>query len=197
MKFTGEFWDEQYLNNRTGWDIGYVSTPLKEYFDQLRNKDIFILIPGAGRAWEAEYLFNKGFVNTFVLDYSAEAVMEFHQRVPQFPKEKIITDDFFSHNGRYDLIIEQTFFSSLFPQQRKHYALTVDKLLKNEGKLVGLLFNHKFNFDGPPFGGTENEYFELFKPYFELLVFETAYNSIKPRKGRELFILLQKRYKEV
>jgi hypothetical protein len=56
-----------------------------------------------------------------------------------------------------------------------------------------LLFNREFNFPEPPFGGTENEYRALFSPLFEFKKMEIAHNSIKPRAGRELFIILQKK----
>ena len=29
------YWENRYNNNETGWDIGYLSTPLKDYIDQL------------------------------------------------------------------------------------------------------------------------------------------------------------------
>jgi len=33
-------WEKEYVpDKRPGWDIGYCSTPLKDYFDQLINKD--------------------------------------------------------------------------------------------------------------------------------------------------------------
>jgi thiopurine S-methyltransferase len=57
-----KFWDELYNTGQTGWDIGYVSTPLKAYFDQLSNQSLEILIPGAGNAYEAEYLYKNGFL---------------------------------------------------------------------------------------------------------------------------------------
>ena len=66
-------------------------------------------------------------------------------------------------------------------------------MLKNNGKLVGLLFNHQFSFKGPPFGGVEDEYVNLFSSCFEFNKFDIAYNSIKPRMGRELFLLFTKR----
>ena len=65
-----EFWSSRYQEGRIGWDIGYASTPLKMYIDQLKNKDLKILIPGAGNAYEAEYLYGRGFKNIFVLDIS-------------------------------------------------------------------------------------------------------------------------------
>ena len=51
-----EYWINRYKEERTGWDIGYPSTPLKEYIDQLQDKNLRILIPGAGNGYEAEYL---------------------------------------------------------------------------------------------------------------------------------------------
>ena len=51
------YWSKRYKEERTGWDIGFPSLPLKTYIDQLENKDLKILIPGAGNAYEAEYLF--------------------------------------------------------------------------------------------------------------------------------------------
>ena len=81
MNFPKKYWDELYLNNSAGWDIGYVSVPLKDYFDQLTDKSISILIPGAGKAWEAEYLYKQGFLNTFILDFSETAITEFKLRV--------------------------------------------------------------------------------------------------------------------
>ena len=69
MDFDSKYWDDRYLENNLGWDIGYISTPLKEYFDQLKIKSINILIPGAGNAYEAEYLWEKGFSNVFIIDW--------------------------------------------------------------------------------------------------------------------------------
>ena len=56
-----QYWQNRYLENSTGWDLGDISPPIKAYIDQLNNKNIKILIPGAGNAHEAEYLHNQGF----------------------------------------------------------------------------------------------------------------------------------------
>lgn len=192
QNYPPEYWDRFYKEERTGWDIGYVSTPLKEYFDQLVDKNIRILVPGAGNGWEVEYLFKHGFKNTFLLDFSHEAVKKFRTRFPQFPKSNIIIENFFTHKGNYDLIVEQAFFSSLPRNERKKYVKKCHELLKTGGKLMGLLFNHEFELDEPPFGGTPEEYKILFRPKFSFVHFETAFNSIKPRRSRELFVLLLK-----
>ena len=62
-----EFWNNRYKTNDFGWDIGDVSEPLKKYIEQLDTKELKILIPGAGNAYEAEFLFKLGFKNVFVL----------------------------------------------------------------------------------------------------------------------------------
>lgn len=191
-KSSPNYWDEKYLQNATGWDIGYISIPLKDYFDQLQNKEIKILVPGAGSGYEVEYLFHHGFSNTFLLDFSEQAILNFTRRYPDFPKGQIIKDDFFNHKGQYNLIVEQTFFSAIDPSLRAKYAQKCFELLKPGGKLVGLLFANEFDFEGPPHGGTPGEYQKLFSKHFTVELLEIAHNSIKPRKGRELFVMLRK-----
>ena len=188
-----DFWNSKYEKNATGWDIGYISTPLKEYFDQIASKSLDILIPGCGNSYEGEYLFHNKFENSHVIDISKNAIANFKKRVPGFPPEKIFEEDFFTHGKNYDLIIEQTFFCALPPTMRKEYVQKMHDLLKPKGKLVGLLFQVPLNTDHPPFGGNLDEYTQLFAPFFHIKVLETAKNSIPPRQGTELFIILQKR----
>jgi thiopurine S-methyltransferase len=182
------YWDTQYLENSAVWDIGFPSTPIKEYIDQLSDKYVKILIPGAGNAYEAEYLYLNGFKNVYVLDISSVALNGFRQRFPDFPDKQLLNQDYFTHTDTYDLIIEQTFFCSINPENRRKYVEKTHSLLKEKGKLTGLLFNHEFEKEGPPFGGSIKEYEDLFSPYFVMKTFEVAYNSIKPRNKREHFI---------
>lgn len=187
-----EFWEQKYEQNATGWDIGYISTPIKEYVDQLHTKNLDILIPGCGNSYEGEYLHKQGFVNSHLIDISKNAVNNFKTRVPDFPAHKIYEEDFFRHNQQYDLIIEQTFFCALPPTMRKDYVKQMHNLLKPKGKLVGLLFDTPLNENHPPFGGSKKEYEKLFTSNFNVIQMERAYNSIPPRQGSELFIILQK-----
>lgn len=192
MKLDKTFWNDRYLKNDIGWDIGKASTPIKEYIDQIKTKELKILIPGCGNAHEAEYLLQRGFKNVFLIDLSPIALSHFSERIPDFPKKQLICADFFKHNEQYDLIIEQTFFCAINPSLRTNYAHHSSKLLKPEGKIIGLLFDAELNTDKPPFGGSKQEYINYFEPYFKLNVMELAYNSIAPRKGRELFINFKK-----
>ena len=83
--FPSAYWDAENEKPKNGWDIGYVSPPLRDYFDQLTDKGLRILIPGAGAAWEAEYLHKNGFSQVFVLDFSPVIVDKFLSRYPDFP----------------------------------------------------------------------------------------------------------------
>lgn len=190
---SSEYWNQRYLNNEFAWDIGDVSTPLKTYIEQITNKELNILIPGAGNAYEADFLTQSGFKNVFILDFAKAPLENIKKRNPLIRNEQLIESDFFEHHGQYDLILEQTFFCALNPSLRHKYAEHINTLLKPEGKLVGVLFNDILNSDRPPFGGNKMEYLELFEPIFKIKTFEKCYNSIKPRAERELFMIMEKR----
>jgi len=192
-RFNKDFWEQKYENNKTGWDIGFISTPIKEYINQLKNKELQILIPGGGNSYEAEYLINNGFKFVNVLDIAAQPLKNIATRIPDFPKNNIIHQNFFEHNKTYDLIIEQTFFCALTPELRKNYVDKMYDLLNTNGKLVGLLFDFELTEEGPPFGGSLIEYIQLFYAKFDITVFEKCYNSIKQRQGRELFFIFEKK----
>jgi len=192
-----DFWTLRYKEGRTGWDIGYPSTPIKEYVDQLEDKQIKILIPGAGNAYEAAYLFEQGFKNVHILDVSPIPLKRFKERYPDFPDAHLIEGNFFEHFGQYDLILEQTFFCSFppTPKNRKTYASQMSSLLKPGAKLVGLWFTMPLTGDmvKRPFGGNKEEYLRYFEPCLRVHTFEECHNSIPPRLGNELFGIFVKR----
>lgn len=189
MKMNSQFWDDRYKNHQTGWDIGYAAPAFTEYFEGITDKNLKILIPGAGNGYEAEYLFLKGFTNVFVLDIALTPLKNLKERLPDFPGEKLLQLDFFDLEDRFDMVWEQTFFCAIDPSMRMEYVVKMHGILKQTGKLAGLLFNFPLTETGPPFGGDEETYRAYFLPYFNIEKMETAYNSIKPRKGRELFFI--------
>ncbi len=185
------YWSNRYQSNETGWDLGAVSPPLKTFIDQLPNKELRILIPGAGRAYEAEYLCLQGFTNVHVIDFVAKPLVELKNRCPQFPENQMHVGDFFDFIGQFDLILEQTLFCALDPSLRHDYAQKCAELLKEGGFIAGLLFNRSFD-SGPPFGGNKEEYLTIFSPYFSEIQMEECYSSLPARAGTELFVLLRK-----
>ena len=186
-----DYWTERYSEGKTGWDIGFASPPLVQYLDQIANKTLQVLVPGAGSGHEVAYAKQLGFNNIHMLDFSNEALKRFSKRVPEFPSDQIHHENFFEHEGSYDLILEQTFFCALDPSLRVNYALKMRELLKPNGKLVGVWFDREFDFAGPPFGGSKEAYRNLFEKFFEVKTMGPCYNSIPERLGSEVFMILE------
>ena len=191
------YWAARYATGRDGWDAGRPTPPLHAYFAQLdAARQPRILVPGAGRAYEAEALHRLGFGQVFVADLAAAPLEALARRVPAFPAAHLLHADFFDLPAAppYDLIVEQTFFCALAPALRPAYARHCARLLRPGGTLAGLLFEADFGpASEPPFGGTRAEYRAYFAPYFEFRHFITAHNSLPARRGRELFICLKRK----
>lgn len=195
-----EYWQSCYQIGNTGWDVGEVSEPIKAYIDYLvatnAPKDMTILIAGAGNAYEAGYLYEQGFSKVYLVDFAPLPLENFSKKYPDFPKEQLVCHDFFRLDDimaeipRFDLAIEQTFLTAFEPKNRQKYAQQMYNLLKPSGQLVGVLLNKIFE-NPPPFGGDIEEYRALFSPLFDIKKLEPCYNSIPPRQGAELFMVLQ------
>lgn len=185
------YWDSQYKDNTTGWDIGHVSPPMKAYIDSLADKDLQILIPGCGNTYEAEYLLQQGFHHVTVIDIAPTLVEKLQSKFEGNPNIHIVLGDFFTHAGQYDLILEQTFFCALPPLMRPRYVAKMHRLLKDDATLAGVLFNRSFD-DGPPFGGNQQEYEALFNSAFNPVSMQPCDHSIAPRANSELLFECRK-----
>lgn len=192
MNLNKDYWENRYECNEIGWDAGNITTPIKEYIDQIKDKSIKILIPGAGNGYEFDYFIQKGFTNVFVIDIAENPIQNLKLKHPQFVNH-ILEGDFFELKNNFDLIIEQTFFCALDPSLRSKYASKMNELLNPNGKIAGLLFDFPLTNEGPPFGGSMEEYELLFDTHFTIKKLERAYNSIKPRANKELFFIFEKK----
>jgi methyl halide transferase len=190
-----DYWNNRYINNEIGWDAGRATTPLKTFIETFENRNAKILIPGCGNAHEIECLLAHNFTNITVIDISEMAVNSIKNRFNEAIENKklnVIYGDFFEHNGLYELILEQTFFCAIHPSLREKYTIKMSEILAPNGIIAGVLFNCVFDKDGPPFGGSADEYQTLFGKYFSIKKMELCYNSIPPRSGNELFFMLFK-----
>lgn len=189
----GSYWNNRWQQAETGWDIGHAAPAITTFMQTVADKDIKILIPGCGNAYEAEALAQAGFTNITLLDISETLVKQLSKKYRDSTAINVILDDFFKHEGRYDMILEQTFFCALNPALRQQYAVKAASLLAENGQITGVLFSRTFEQDGPPFGGSTEEYESYFGTLFEINKMETCYNSIPPRKGSEVFINFKKK----
>jgi len=189
----GNYWDQRWQAAETGWDIGHAAPAIIAFMQTITDKDIKILIPGCGNAYEAEALVQAGFTDITLLDISETLVTQLKARYGNLDAIKVIHRDFFEHEAQYDFMIEQTFFCALNPALRQQYAAKAASLLKEHGQITGVLFNREFEQEGPPYGGTIEAYKNIFGTLFEIKKMEDCYNSIPPRKGAEVFINLKKK----
>lgn len=195
IELNEQFWDDRYIHQQEGWDLAKVSPPMKTYMDTLADKTISILIPGCGNAHEASYLLESGFRHITLVDISGHLVSRLQHKFRDTPI-RIFHEDFFLHQGSYDLMLEQTFFCTLPPERRPEYVAHAHSLLKPGGKIAGVLFNENLGVDaGPPFAGTESEYRQLFESDFDIRTMESCQNSIPSRQGMEILIELQRKEK--
>lgn len=193
MNLDKDYWNNRYLEENIPWDAGSITRPIKEYIDGLEDKNLRILIPGAGTGHEATYLHQQGFTNVYICDWAPKALSLFQERVPSFPKSHLLCQDFFTLELEVDLIIEQTFFCAIPRTLRPSYAEKTAALLQEQGKVIGLLFAQEFDKNGPPFGGTKEHYLAIFSPHYTIETLEMCRNSIKPRAEKEFFIQLLKK----
>lgn len=183
---TATYWEERYQEGYTGWDIGHVSGAMKHIIDQLNDRKLRILVPGAGNGYEVAYLWEKGFRNVYLLDWASTPLSEFARRHPDFPENQLIRANFFELEEQFDLILEQTFFCALTPDKRPDYVNKMNKILVRDGILRGILFKVPMFKDRPPFGGSIEEYQALFVPKFDINFFADCIYSEPARLGTEV-----------
>ena len=126
MALDKAFWDTLWKNNLTGWDLKKVSPPIKDYFDKIEDKNLAILIPGCGNAYEAKYLMESGFTNVTIIDIAPTVVSSIIKELDVFIGKQlnVVCGDFFKHTGKYDLIIAT---GVLYPQYNAKEILDIIK----------------------------------------------------------------------
>ncbi len=189
---TGQYWEARHQEGDTPWNIGKASPPLVAYMSQVKNKDIRVLIPGAGDVHDARAFAEMGFTDITLCDISETAIARMKEAFEGDDRVKCVCEDFFKLEGPFDLIIEQTFFCALDPGLRENYVAKMFDLLSSGGTLAGVLFNRKFEEKGPPWGGDINEYMRLFGSILQIHIMDICYNSVVQRQGNEVFFVVKK-----
>ena len=193
--YSQEDWQRHYDEGDLGWDLGQVAPPFIRLFESKEILPCKTLVPGCGRGHEVIYLAENGFEVTAV-DYSSGAVNHLKSTVQErILKCEVLQMDFFeidsAHNGTYDLLIEQTFFCAISPEQRPSYVSTVARVLKRGGMLTGLFYNTGKD-GGPPFNTTREDIQEYFSDSFEIRQLSKAEDSAEQRKNKEWLVILVK-----
>ncbi len=188
---SASFWDEKYLNNEDRWDM---KTPTPVFENLIVSQQFIkpgkILILGCGKGYDAILAAKKGF-DVYAVDFSIEAI-KFAKKMAEEENLKInfLLYDIFDldsiYKNQFDYIYDYVTYCSISPERRKVYAEKISNLLKQNGKLVALLFPVEERGGGPPFAVNVQEFYSLFSPHLQLKFSSNRINSIKPRMGREV-----------
>ena len=191
-----QFWEDIYLDDDAGWDLGGVTPVFDDIADQLSRGKVCIV--GCGKGYDAVMFAQKGFEVTAV-DFAPSAVIALETiSNKENVNIQILQSDIFAltpeYDSVFDYVIEQTCFCAVNPQRRQDYERLVYKILKPGGKLIGLWFplDKTIEDEGPPWGITIDEVKSIFKNGWIIEREEFPEISIQPRKNREKLIIFGK-----
>ncbi len=192
-----DFWNQRYLDNNIGWDLGKVSPPFVHLVESgMLAPHSTILIPGAGRGWEAIYLARLGFQVT-VVDFAPEAISSVRREAErEGVKVNLVEEDLFlldpERHGLFDYLLEQTCFCAIDPPRRPEYVQMAARMIHPGGELVGLFYIHGRE-GGPPWTTTAEEVRILFRQEFDFVEFALSSQSVESRKGEEILARLRRK----
>ena len=197
---TPEFWQEKYSNNETPWDTKTITPALVSSVDSSKNYKIAIL--GCGYSKDSIFLAKKGH-SVYSIDFAPKPI-EYLNNIKD--KEDIDTlypvqEDIFNLNEKYsnffDFVIEYTCFCAIDIQRRKEYVESVNNILNKNGRFIALFFPIERKDEdlekGPPFYVNLDETLLMFKNNFNIIKIDNNPDSIKPRKGFEALVVMDKK----
>ena len=192
-----EFWERSFQSGEMGWDLGG-PTPIFSHWIDTCKEPLSICVLGAGNGWDAINFALKGHLVTAV-DFAESAVKNMRTAIIKSSIEmKILHMDIFDldqmYTNHFDVVLEYTCFCAIDPRRRREYIEMVQHILRPQGNLVGLLFptDKDPSEGGPAFGVEIEPTIELISEYLSLIKKEIPTLSIKPRAGREIFIIFRK-----
>jgi SAM-dependent methyltransferase len=189
-------WDENYEQGTDGWDLGRPTPVFQRLLSSRQLSPGRLIVPGAGRGYDAREFARRGFQVTAV-DFASQAVEEMRRLAsPEAPVD-ILQHDIFTlpdtFDDSFDYVLEYTCYCAIDPQRRPEYADLVTRLLKPNGMYIELAFPLDGRKGGPPFAVSASEILSLFQARgFKLISREKPAESISARRHAEELFLFQK-----
>ena len=191
-----QFWEDIYLKDDAGWDLGESTPVFDKISDALPLGKICII--GCGRGYDAVMFAQKGFEVT-AIDFAPSAISTLQSLASGAGVMiNIVETDIFlltsQFSCEFDYVIEQTFFCAINPSRREEYEQLVKTIIKPNGKLIGLWFplDKPMDDGGPPWGTTISEVKSIFYDGWKIEKEEFPELSISPRKNREKLIIFKR-----
>ena len=193
------FWNDLYEQKKDKWNLNSPTPAFVEWENNNKSNDsLNICIPGCGTSEDVLYFANSGY-NVYAFDFSKYATDYLINKTKNLNLNiNIMNVDFFTIQNKYkdffDIILEYTFFCAIHPCKREKYIDVCSKILKNNGRFVGIFLPLKDVEDNnPPFTVSIDEVLKQFSHSFYLQKKYYPVNSVGRRKGNEIFVEFIKR----
>lgn len=213
-------WERDYQRGEAGWDIGTPTPVFQRLLREgalgagalgagalgtgaLENAPYAIalppgkmLVPCAGRGHDAREFARHGF-EVVAVDFARDAVEQMRALMDDASRHEIWQGDLFQlpqeWNGTFDYVLEYTCYCAIDPTRRGEYADMIARMLKRGGKYFALALPLTERAGGPPFTVKPDELIaQLTQRGMKLLHREFPPDSIKPRKGNEELLVMEK-----
>ncbi|QLE56204.1 methyltransferase domain-containing protein [Nostoc sp. TCL26-01] len=195
IDLSAEAWEKRYQENRDPWDLGCPAPPLINLLASAQApKPGRMAVLGCGSGQDAMLFSTAGF-DVIGFDFAASAIA----RADKIAKARELNTQFLQRNifdleveflHSFDYVLEHTCFCAIDIELRSQYVQVVKNLLRPNGQLIALFFTHS-RLDGPPFGVKPQAILDSFSPYFDIILFQAAKDSITGRKGEEHLAIFQ------
>ena len=194
-----EFWQNRYSTNNIPWDTKTTTPALINSIKYLGERTAIL---GCGYSKDSIFLANEGYA-IYPIDFASSPIeylndIKYKENLDRlFPVQR----DIFNLKGEYsdffDSVIEYTCFCAIDPSKRLEYVQSVSSILKKGGNFVALFFptkKRKKEIDGgPPFYVNLKQTLSMFENNFNIIKINDNPESIKPRRGFETLVVMNKK----
>lgn len=193
-----EYWESLYQTKKDAWDQGKPSPILAEFFKHPScPKAGRVLVPGAGRGWDAAAWADRGH-ETVAVDFSQTAFAALSALAEKHRKLTVLNIDLFELTPKstepFEIIYEYCCFNSIHPGRRDEYFEVWDKMLAPDGLVIAAFYPiiKSTSLDGPPHPTSEGELMARLDGVFDVQEKIIPKKSAKDRAGKEEIWLLRK-----
>jgi len=201
-----QYWEMLYEQGKDNWDLGKATPALLDFFKHPQcPKDGDVLVPGAGRGWDAEAWAKRGH-NVIAIDFCSYAFDTLEKLSDKMNNLTALNTDMFLLNPsekkvsgkKFDIIYDYFSFNSIHPGRRDEYIEMLLRMIKDNGLVIGFFcpLNDERYGDNPPYSISREELEVRFNGMFnienKIVPQNSATDSMGNRAGIEEIWLLRK-----